>query len=55
MAIGIPFACGRCGKPCCRELRTHLCKARHLIKCCLSKLKQFCRVATLAAIVLWLR
>ena len=50
-------------------LDTHLYKARHLVECCFSKLKQFRRVATryektarnyravvtLAAIVLWLR
>ncbi len=50
-------------------LDAHFYKARHLIECCFSKLKQFHRVATryektarnyravvtLAAIVLWLR
>ena len=50
-------------------LDTHTYKARHLVECCFSKLKQFRRVATryektarnyravvtLAAIVLWLR
>jgi transposase len=50
-------------------LDTHLYKQRHLVECCIGKLKQFRRVATrfektarnyravvtLAAIVLWLR
>jgi transposase len=51
------------------SLDTHLYAQRHLVECCISKLKQFRRVATrfeetarnylavvtLAAIVLWLR
>ena len=65
----IPPARGACPWTSTSTLDKHLYKERHLVECCIGKLKQFRRVATryektarnylavvtIAAIVLWLR